>query len=112
MFFFINNRAIIILVSVLAIFSLFISTGYAAIEKKKILITITQIERGYVKAGKQRYLIVESTKVTDITGRKIPFYLIPVPGKAELILQPVPDAVPHVLEIIIQQEIKKKVMPE
>ncbi len=112
MFFLVKNKTLITLMMLMAICSLFAGTGYGKTEKEKNLVTINKIKNGYVNAGKNRYLIMESTKVTDITGKKIPFYMIPIPGKAELVFQSMPDIAPHLLEIIVQQEIRKEVIPE
>ena len=112
MFFYIKNKTLITMVAFMAISSLFVGTGYAKTEKRKIIVTINKIENGYINAGENRYLIMESTKVTDITGEKIPFDMIPIPGEAKLVFESMPEGSPHLLEIIVQQKIRKEVIPE
>jgi hypothetical protein len=80
--------------------------------KERILTVIKAKDRGFINTDKYRFLLVESTKISDIEGNTIPFYKVPVPVEAIIVFERVQGSDPHVLEMIIQKEIISRSQPE
>ena len=72
---------------------------------KTITIIIKEKGNNFIKTARYRFMLAEEVKITDINDSPVVYYKIPVPVKAKVLLQFVPDSDPCVLEIVIQEKI-------
>lgn len=72
---------------------------------ERVMTVINKKGRGFIKAGKNRYILSEGLKITDINGNYVTYYNMPVPVNAMLLLRITQNSDPYVLEIVIQKEI-------
>lgn len=107
------------IVSVLSL--LIVTSPYAENQKQKmecadeqleINTTITAKERGYIKASGKVYLLMEMTKLYDITGKIVSMYQIPVPVKAKMIYKNIKDGLPQVLSITVMKDLTPRQRPK
>ena len=73
---------------------------------------ITSKEGGFIRSGKKRFLIMETTRIYDIDDKRISLYQIPIPVKANIVVRNVPDNYPQVMTIIVQKKIISTRQPE
>lgn len=81
-------------------------------EKLEVITTITAKKRGYIQASGKVYLLMEMTKLYDITGKTVSMYQIPVPVKAKIIYKNIKDGLPKALIIAVMKDLTPKQRPK
>ena len=81
-------------------------------ENLEITVTITAKERGYIRASGKIYVLMERTKLYDITGKTVSMYQMPVPVKAKIMYKSIKDSLPQAVSITIMKDLTPKQRPE
>ena len=81
-------------------------------EQLEIKATLTSKGRGYIQASGKMYVLMERTKLYDITGKVVSMYQVPVPVKAQIMYKNIKGNLPQVVSITIMKDLTPKQRPE